>query len=90
MGQHPLPRHRSERYVHKAPIPVGGRAGTIRIYPSISEGSFEHEALLSAIGQGIDHKTAKGQMDNSPDQDWLAVILEGTAGWQLSGNFGAG
>ena len=75
-------------YVRKAPVPAAGRVGTIRTYPNIGEDGFEHEALLSAIRQGIDHKTAKGQMDNSPDQKWLAVVLEGLAAADLSDHFG--
>ena len=74
----------------KAPVPVPDRAGRVRTYPSTSEGSAEHEALLSAIQQGINHKTAKGQMGNSPDQKWVAVILEGIAAQDLSDHFGAG
>ena len=74
--------------VLKAPLPVSDRAGRVRTYPSTGEGGFENEALLSAIQQGIDHKTAKGQMDNSPDQKWLAVILEGLAASVLSDHFG--
>ena len=82
----------TDRHVHvlKAPTPASDRAGTVRTYPTGSEGSVEHEALLSAIQDGIDHKTAKGQMANSPDQKWLAVILEGIAALDLSDNFGAG
>ena len=76
--------------VFKAPTPALDRTGTVRTYPTGSEGSCEHEALLSAIQDGVDHKTAKGQMANSPDQKWLAVILEGIAAWDLSRNFGAG
>ena len=55
--------------VLKAPTPTSDRAGTVRTYPSGSEGGFEHEALLSAIQDGIDRKTAKGQLDSSPDQN---------------------
>ena len=77
-------------YVLKAPVPVSDRAGTVRTYPSMSEGSFENEALLSAIQSGVNHKTAKGQMDNSPGLRWLAVILEGLAALQLSDHFGSG
>ena len=73
----------------KAPTPASDCDGTIRTYPTGSESGFEHEALLSAIQDGIDHKTAKDQMANSPDQKWLVVILEGMAAWDLSDNFGA-
>ena len=73
--------------VFKAPTPASDRAGTVRTYPTGSEGSSEHEALPSAIQDGVDHKTAKGQMANSPDLKWLAVILEGFAAWDLSGSF---
>ena len=70
-------------YVLKAPVPVSDRAGTVRTYPSPSEGSAQYEALLSAIQNGIIHKTTKRQMDNSPGLKWLAVVLEGIAARQL-------
>ncbi|MCY3563050.1 MAG: hypothetical protein OXH26_03900 [bacterium] len=80
----------TDRGVHvlKAPVPVSERSGKVRTYASPTEGSAEYEALLSAIQDGIDHKTAKRQMDNSPGLKWLAVVLEGIAAWQLSDNFG--
>lgn len=73
--------------VLKAPVPVSeGWSGKVRTYASPSEGSTEYEALLSAIQDGIDHKTAKRQMDNSPGLKWLTVVLEGIAAWQLIDN----
>ena len=44
--------------------------------------------LVAALRRCIDAKTRKRQLDGAPDLKWLAVVLDGSAGWQLKHYFG--
>lgn len=72
------------------PVPATSPVAKVKTYYSGSEGSVGHEALLTAIQDSIDHKAAKGQMNNSPGLKWLAVVVEGIAAWDLRGNAESG
>ncbi len=73
-------------WVVKDPVPAVGPHGTVRTHPYSSEGSAGHEALINAIQHRIDDKAEKGQTANSAGQEWLAVVVEGIAAWDLREN----
>lgn len=72
------------------PTLAAGPRGRVKTHPSGGEGSVGHDALLTAIQDGIDKKAAKGQTDRSPGLKWLAVVVEGIAAWDLRDNAESG
>lgn len=76
--------------VVKPPDPASN--GMVYTYPgSISGGVAigDREALITAVQERINEKTARHQLDNAPDLKWLAVMLDGGhASGQLNDHFG--
>ena len=72
------------------PTLATGPRGRVKTHASGGEGSVGHDALLTAIQDGIDKKAAKGQTERSPGLKWLAVVVEGIAAWDLRDNAESG
>jgi len=85
------PESAREVSVVKTPESVDSGLGAIIAHASTGDSSFGWlDPLLPTVRNCINRKAAKSQMENAPGAKWLAVMLEGSAGWQLADLLDAG
>ena len=68
---------------------VGPGSGCVETYASALESGSGYGEMVSAIRSCITKKTSGGQLDAAPNLRWLAVVLDGIPGFQLSHYFGS-
>ena len=83
--------HSQHLRLNNAPELVGPGSGSVVLSPiSGPDGSSGYQALVSDVQDAINRKTNSRQMDGVPDLKWLAVMVDGLAGFQLRHYFGPG
>ena len=70
------------------PEPLGVGKGRVETAGTAAESGAGHGSPAPVIQQAIVLKTDKQQLDNAPDRKWLAVVLDGIPGFQLTQQFG--
>ena len=76
---------RSQRVcVVDVPELVGHGNGAVETHAAVVGGGAGCQQLVSAVQHCIDEKTKKRQMEDAPDRKWLAVMLDGIPGFQLT------
>ena len=83
---------RSQRvYLNGVPEFVGPGRGSVVLVPFGGPRGFAgYSLLVSVVKRCIQHKTEKHQLDNAPKLKWLAVMLDGIPGFQLTHHFSPG
>lgn len=74
--------------VMDVPEPLGNGNGLVETHGTAGESGAGHGSPAPAIQHCIVDKTKKRQLDGAPDRKWLAVILDGIPGFQLTHQFG--
>ena len=70
------------------PVLVGQGNGAVETLAAVVRSGAGYQQLVSAVQHCIDEKTKKRQMEKAPDRKWLAVMLDGMPGFQLTHHFG--
>ena len=70
------------------PEPLGEGKGLVETHGTAGESGTGHGSPAPAIQHCIVDKTEKRQLDEAPDRKWLAVMLDGIPGFQLTHQFG--
>ena len=71
-----------------APEPLGEGRGLVETQGTAGENGAGHGSPAPAIQHCIVDKTKKRQLDEAPDRKWLAVIVDGIPGFQITHQFG--
>lgn len=70
------------------PEPLGKGNGLVETHGTAAESGGGHGSPAPAVQHCIVDKAKKRQLDGAPDRKWLAVMLEGIPGFQLTHQFG--
>ena len=70
------------------PKPLGEGKGLVETHGTAGESGAGHGSPAPAIQHCIVDKTEKRQLDEAPDRKWLAVMVDGIPGFQLTQQFG--
>ena len=83
--------HSQHLRLNNAPELVAPGRGSVVLSPiGGPDSSTGYRALVSDVQDAINRKTKRRQMDDAPDLKWLAVMVDGLAGFQLGHYFGPG
>ena len=81
-------KHSQLLHVSIPPEWVGPKGGSIESVPFGGARGFSgYGDLVEAVRRCINIKTEKRQLDDAPCLRWLAIVLDGVAGWQLKHYF---
>ena len=71
------------------PEPLGAGNGMVETHGGAAESGGGHGSPAPVVQRAIAHKTKKRQLDEAPDLKWLAVMVDGIPGFQLTHQFGS-